>query len=381
MIVTADMPNGTAPNGNYAKDAKVNGQANGEARNIYQQQKRFVPGQGESFEVSQTHLSTLLTVQEAKARYAKLIRQEDVDHWEKHGFVIIEKFLSPEEMSDLTEGIYEHMPTYDEFKKDGLVYKKTAISDRIGMGGGSAAAMRYDFPYDNDSMNELAMHPFLFAFAERLAGTDDLALSNGHLIGKYAGHGDYEQQLHSDLMNNTFVVPCRDKRWIDIPIIVYLTDVTIDLGPTYVVSQTHTDHRNLVEDGLGNRDPKLFPELYENEIPAVVPAGSVIIYSMRTFHRGSAMKAKEGTRFVQFSGFHSANVPWMAPMDQQHKMGSKEMNRFLLHADPRQRQIVGFPPVDSEYWKDPLVVEGVANRYPTMDMRPYGGGPPKKAAA
>ena len=35
------------------------------------------------------------------------------------------------------------------------------------------------------------------------------------------------------------------------------------------------------------------------------------------------------------------------------------------------------PPTGHDYWKDPDVIEGVANRYPDMDMRPYGVGPPK----
>jgi hypothetical protein len=269
------------------------------------------------------------------------------------------------------------MPTWQEFEERPHVY-----ADLMGSSGritrnSTAAGVRYDFPYDDDTLNNLTMHPFLLAFAERIAETDDLALSLGHLIGKYAGRGNFDQALHSDLSNNTFVIPSKSKKWIDVPMITYLTDVTIDLGPTYVVSQKHTEHRNLVEDGFRHHTREEFPELYKVEQPALVKAGSVIIYSMRTFHRGSAMTAEKGHRFVLFTGYHTANVPWMAPMDQQHRMGTKEMDRFLVNADPRQRQIVGFPPVGHPYWEDPDMVEGVGRRYPKMDMRPYGGGPPK----
>ena len=89
------------------------------------------------------------------------------------------------------------------------------------------------------------------------------------------------------------------------------------------------------------------------------------------------MTAKTGSRFIQFTAFHSANTPWLGSMAQQNMFGSPRMNHFLLNADPGQRALVGFPPAGHEYWKDPEVLEGVANRYPTMDMRPYGGGPPK----
>jgi ectoine hydroxylase-related dioxygenase (phytanoyl-CoA dioxygenase family) len=314
--------------------------------------------------------------QEAKTRYSKLIRDEDVQHWEENGYVMIERFLSPEELADVQKSMYKHMPTWEEYKERNMIFSKWAGDSGRIEGGNTAAAMRYDFPYAEDSMNELAIHPFLFAFAERLAGTDQLRLSNGHLIGKYAGK-DYDQALHSDYSNNDLVVPTKNRKFIDIPIIIYLTDVTMDLGPTKIVSQKYTEHRNLIEDGFRAHHRADYPELYEKEVSATVPAGSVVIYSMRTFHRGSSMLAKEGHRIVQFSGFHTTNAPWLAPIDHSNKKGSSNMNKFLLHADPRQREVVGFPGVGHEYWEDADALEGTAMRYPTMDMRPYGGGPPK----
>lgn len=319
-----------------------------------------------------------LILQDAKTRFANQIRQDDIDHWHKHGFVIIEKFLSPAELERIHKGVYKHMPTWNEYKQKEIAYR--SLSGASGRVGSGSPVVRYDFPYADDALNELAVHPFLLAFAERLAGTDDLALSLGHLVGKYAGKGDYEQELHCDYSNNTLVIPQKSNKWIDIPMIIYLTDVTVDLGPTFVVSQTHTEHRKLVEDGKRFHSKKHYPDLYDVELPVIVPAGSVVVYSMRTFHRGSGMKATEGSRIVQFTGYHTANIPWMGPMDQQHRMGTPEMDQFLLHVDPRQRQVVGFPPVGHAYWNDTDVLEGVRNRYPTMDMRPYGGSPANVAS-
>lgn len=66
----------------------------------------------------------------------------------------------------------------------------------------------------------------------------------------------------------------------------------------------------------------------------------------------------------------------MAPLDHQSKHGSAEFNKFLLEADPAQRALVGFPAVGHAYWKEEGMLEAVGRRYPKMDMRPYGGGPP-----
>ena len=84
----------------------------------------------------------------------------------------------------------------------------------------------------------------------------------------------------------------------------YYTDVTVDLGPTYVVSAELT--RDLPVTGRRFSSREEYPQLYAAEKPATMPAGSALIYSMKTLHRGSAIKATEGVRFSQFIGYHTA---------------------------------------------------------------------------
>ena len=312
-------------------------------------------------------------MQDAKARYAKLILDEDVQHWHDHGYVVIERFLRPDELTDVHAGIQQYMPTYEEYKAHPYRYKGYYGAGNRGSNG-NEEVVRQEFPYGPMALNETAMHPFLVAFSERLAGTDKLSLSHGAITGKYAGKGNYDQPLHADYSGNTYVIPQKSTEWLDIPMIIYHSDVTIDLGPTYVVSQKHTEHRKLVEDGFRFHRRDKFPELYEVEQPNLVPAGSVLIYQMRTFHRGSALNAKDGARFIQFTAFHTANIPWMGSMFHQNKMGAPEMLNFIQKADPSHRTLLGFPPVGHAYWKDDDARTGVANRYPDMDMTPYGGG-------
>ena len=285
---------------------------------------------------------------------------------------MIERFLSPEELEDVHKGIQQYMPTYDEYKAHPYVYKGFYGAGMRGSGG-NAEIVRNEFPYGPMALNEVAMHPFLVAFSERLTGTDKLHLSHGAITGKYAGKGNFDQELHADYSGNTYVIPQKSVEWLDIPMIIYHSDVTIDLGPTYVVSQKHTEHLKLVEDGIRHHSREKFPEIYKYEKPNLVPAGSVLIYQMRTFHRGSAMHAKDGARFIQFTAFHNASIPWMGSMYHQNKMGAPEMLNFIQKADPAMRSMVGFPPVGHDYWKDPEARFGVSNRYPEMDMTPYGG--------
>jgi ectoine hydroxylase-related dioxygenase (phytanoyl-CoA dioxygenase family) len=294
------------------------------------------------------------------------IAQSDIDHWRQHGYVIIEEFMMPDEVAGARENLARYLPSWGEY-----MTRAPMFSDLHGTSARSTQGwVRYEFPYVGDALNKVAVHPFLVAFAERLVGHDNIALSHGAVVGKYAGKGDYDQDLHPDYTNNTLAFPRDGVEAIDIPMIVYHTDVTIDLGPTYVVSSELTRH--LVTDGRRFHPRAEFPELYAAERPATVPAGSVLIYNMRTFHRGSAMSASEGLRYSQFTAFHTAGSPWLGSTSFQSAGGQPEMDRFLTTASPRERQLVGFPAPADAYWNEETRT-GVAARYPGMDMSPYGG--------
>ena len=294
----------------------------------------------------------------------KQIAQSDLDHWYRHGFVVIPDLLDAEELTSTRRDFYRYMPDWPEYASRQPLYSSLAASAPQAAQGW----VRHEFPYQGDAVNSVAVHPFLVAFAEALLGRRSIALSHGAIVGKYAGKADYDQELHGDFSNNTLVYPRDEPEYSDIPMIVYHTDVTLDLGPTYVVSKELT--RDLPP-RPGRFYPRSeYPLLYEAEQPATVSAGSVLIYSMTTLHRGSAMRATEGIRFSQFVAFHAAGVPWLGSASFQGYGGQPEMNEFLVKASPRERELVGFPPVGDPYWNQ-TSLDGVAVRYPAMDMHPY----------
>ncbi|MGW0229116.1 phytanoyl-CoA dioxygenase family protein [Actinopolymorpha singaporensis] len=288
------------------------------------------------------------------------IREADYQHWREHGYVVV-PLLDDEQVRATVENIHEYMPPWEEYARHPRWYEESVAAK-------SGRLRTYaTFPFVGDALNETTLHPELIAFAERVIGTDRLMLSHGQLGGKYAGTRDFEQQLHLDYGNNTLVCPPPDEEIVDLPAIIYYTDVTVDLSPTYVVSQKFT--RDLP------REPRFHtregsPDLYAHEVPVVVPAGSVLIYSMNTFHRGSALTASEGLRYAQNIGFKRVDAPWCGQVTFQHDGGSPEMNHFLEHATPRQREFVGFPRVGDPYWNKSTVAN-VGARYPGMDMSPY----------
>lgn len=287
------------------------------------------------------------------------ITDEHLAHWRKHGYVIVENLLSPDELRAARENIALYMPTWDEYAKAPHRYRAL-----LGSNGWPVA----EFPFTGDALNHVTMHPELVAFAQKVMGTDDIVLSHSRLRGKYAGSADYDQNLHVDYSNNTLVYPKEDGQIFDLPFITYYTDVTLDLGPTRVVSQEET--HDLLRKTRRFLTREEYPEIYAKEQPAVAPAGSTLIYSMRTFHRGSAMRAEEGVRFSHHMSYRVGSYNFAGQVTFNRAAGSPEMAHFLENATPEQRARIGFPPIGHEYW-DEDTLAGVAARYPGMDMAPY----------
>jgi hypothetical protein len=283
------------------------------------------------------------------------ISEADYEHWRDHGYVVV-KVLDDDQLEAALDNIYRYMPSWDDFDRDRHRYDQLIP--------------RRAFPFVGDALNGVAINPTLLAFAERVLGTKRIMLGHSVLIGKYAGTADYEQKLHVDYQNNTLAYPRPDTAIYDLPVITYYTDVTVELGPTYLVPQEHTRGRILAPARF-SRDEA--PEFYEHELPVTLAAGSTLIYSMNTWHRGSAMRAEKGSRYSHHVTFTRSDMTWAGQVTFQHEGGRPEMDHFLQTATPRQRELVGFPPVGDPYW-DEVTLAGVAARYPAMDMEPYQAG-------
>lgn len=286
------------------------------------------------------------------------MEQELLEKWRRRGFVVVEHLLSEDEVKDALKDVYQHyMPTEADYYADPLKYGQL-----FDTGPGW---IRRDFPFLGESLRRLVVNPRLIGFAEAVLGTNEMMISHCQIIGKYAGKRDYDQQLHVDYGNNTVVFP--DASHVaDLPTITYLTDVTIDHGPTYVLSREHTAGR----DAERSHPREEFPEGYELEEPVTVPAGSTLIYSMRTLHRGSRMRLRRAVRFTLHMGYRRRDAYYAGAQSWHRSGGSEAMDGFVEQATPRQRELVGFPGIADPYWNEETL-DGVARRYPRIDLAPY----------
>jgi ectoine hydroxylase-related dioxygenase (phytanoyl-CoA dioxygenase family) len=284
------------------------------------------------------------------------ISEEHLKHWLDHGYTIVEDFLTPEELTAARKELYSTFPSLADYKYAPSLY-------RTSYRGGHMK----ELPFLGEFLNFVAVHPEIISFAERALETKKIALEQSLIWAKYPGVDDFDMALHMDYRTAMLVYPKKQRPFEDIIFLLYYVDVDEQLGATYVVSKQHVKDQLLVPD---IRPRSEYPELYRQERPFHARAGSMLIYSNATIHRGSAITCSDKIRFSHHIVYQANAAPWMGYCVWANQGLSPELERFIEQATTRQRELLGFPPLGHAYWNEDTLV-GVAARYPHMDMMPY----------
>ena len=125
--------------------------------------------------------------------------------------------------------------------------------------------------------------------------------------------------------------------------------------------------------------PSLIQRLYEEERPVRYRPGTILLYQLNAWHRGTPPLPGK-LRIIHHIVWRRAAAEWIAWQAYPTPMSAMPP-KFLARMTPVQRGLFGFPAPGNSYW-DTDTVEAVGKRYPTMDMQPYraalaqaGGGP------
>jgi hypothetical protein len=279
-----------------------------------------------------------------------------LDDLRQRGYVLVEGFLSPDELAAAQDALWRHFPTPDEYFADPARFPHYATSQFAGV---------EEFPYRSWDLNRLAFHPDLVDAAERFLGTTELHLYKVELWAKYAGAVDYTQPLHRDYGSHSLVVPRTDGAYQQMTTFIYLSDVTDVDGPTRLVP--YPDGRHVPFTPLYIE----FGALADVEVSAVGPAGSLLAYRTDILHRGSNFTAVERARFSLLVDFQSRGTTWGGKMSWP-KQSPERWAKLMPQCTVRERDLFGFPRPGDPYWNAQTLAD-TALRYPGMDMTPYGG--------
>ncbi|MFJ2775126.1 MULTISPECIES: phytanoyl-CoA dioxygenase family protein [unclassified Kitasatospora] len=280
-----------------------------------------------------------------------------------NGYALVPDFVTGQALTDAVAA----METYFPDPEDG----RTTAEE--------VAALKHavPFPFSANALNRLSLDPRVIEVAEHLLGDPDLRLTSSFIQAKYGtAYGpSIDQTLHNDAWAASSLLPPRaDGVYQRLFGIVYLTDVTVDTGPTYVVARAEQlGVPLLTATGKASYEKETYPELYERQRPIEAKRGSVLLFVGDIVHRGAGYQGTHGRRLALFFNIHAAVARWtdkhlwsMRPASP----GWDTFREFMVELSPRQRHLLGFPPPGDGYWTEQSL-ERVAELYPGIDTAPY----------
>lgn len=282
---------------------------------------------------------------------------EHVKRLHTDGYIVVEDFMTDDERAAVAADLAHYFPTWAELTREPARWPDI---DRTGDGVA-------ELPFKGRALNDMSTHPELVAFARDALDQEQVFLTQSICWAKYAGRADFSQPLHLDWHDNSLVMPRSDGAFGQLHMILYYSDVVPGGAPTAVVPLADGADRPLVPWGR-SRDAD--PQLYEREQPLHVPAGALLCFTGRTFHRGSGFTGTEGARFTHHLAWRGAGFEWMSWRGWAQYADQLPMVRWLPRASVEQRTVLGFPPPGHPYWNAESI-DLVAARYPRMDMTPY----------
>jgi Phytanoyl-CoA dioxygenase (PhyH) len=274
------------------------------------------------------------------------------------GYAVIPEFLAPAELAAARDNFLRYFPSAEELAR---------TPERFGGILEDPENLQVEFPFAGDALNAISIHPRIVALVEQLLGTRKILLSQSAIWAKYGGTGDFSQGLHCDYQGNSLVYPRDDGDYRQVNLILYYSDVTADLGPTYIVPNRWS--RNIPR-WPAFRTRKDDPALYRHEKPILAAAGALLLFGMSTFHRASDLSTPGTARFSHHMVYRAAAHGFQGYHHWPRHGENPELQRFITHTTPRQRELLGFPEIGDPYWNKETIA-GVARRYPQMDMTPY----------
>ena len=285
---------------------------------------------------------------------------EAAAHWERHGYARLPSFLSAGDLRPGLSQIDLLFPSAEQFHAD-------ADPERNARYRGDEYGGLVTFPFSSVELCLLAVHPRLVELVRAFLGTSDVRIYSAEAWAKFTGAAAYAQAHHRDFLNHTVVVPSDEPAHRNLELFVWLNDVTEDLGPTHVVSVDETRTLPLLPHELPR---SAHPGLYEHEVSAAGPAGTVLAYRGETVHRATDLTARGGARYTLHCSFRPAADEWVGRQGWGDRSFDPAWDAFVGRASVDQLELFGFPPPRHPFWT-PQTLERLAVRYRGLDTGPW----------
>lgn len=309
--------------------------------------------------------------------------------WHRDGAVVLDRFFSADEIAPVRADC------------DTIFAGRAKAADAIdrkpggGIGVFDPAQFRNQeqLPFAaSTAINLIGLHPRLIAYARAALGVEDVRLYQCDAWAKYTGDADYDQPFHCDFKNHTLTVPGDDAEQKTINFMIYVTDVTDDLGAIHyvpnpaaaeVVGPLRTVLPEEAFSGKGlNSSTISFDQteatgfghpaqhaLKACEQSGAAPAGSIFAYGIDVYHRGTNLTRPGGHRYTITASYKAAGndmIGWAAwPF-----YFLRPWRRLIEAATPEQLACLGIPLPGDPFWT-PTTLARTQQRWPGWDMTAY----------
>lgn len=290
--------------------------------------------------------------------------------WQDEGWVIVDRLLPADVVSDALAELQASGRTElaGPIRRPELLARRRrseANSDEVAF-----RAPQFDgttlFPIDDcPTLNRLFVDEALLRFAQLALDSKDLRIYQSRVWSKQGDHTDYEQPMHRD--GNHSLIPISNvPEWWHLELFVYLQDVDEHNGATGVVPgsvarASLTDRASL--------DKAQAPELYEAEMLASAPAGSVLAYRSDVWHRGHNL-APGTDRHIMVVSYKPATATFVGFDEHAPLVNHPDWVRFAEQCTPDQLALFGVPRPGHRYWTTELI-DAMAGIYPDLDLAPW----------
>ena len=303
--------------------------------------------------------------EEAVMDVRNTVTEQHIHDWHKNGAVVFENFFSVEQIAPIDA---DYRTLY------GMQGAGDGKALNVKAPGSVGATHRKQFlnvdilPYQASvAMNLISLDPQLIALAKRLLGVDQVELYQSHTWAKFTGEADYDQAFHCDFGNHTLTVPSDDASARTVNFVIYISDVSDSVGALHYV--TKQDAAAVLGEGEVIASVEQQTELKKRQRSAAAPAGSLLAYSIDTFHRGTNLTEPNAHRYTMTVSFKAAGNSqigfhvWQFAPDRPWQL-------ILNHASPEQLQCLGIPLPGHEFWT-PRTLALTQARWPDWDMSAY----------
>ena len=314
---------------------------------------------------------------------------EIITRWRRDGAVLLDRFFAPDAIAAVAADC------------DALFAARRRSHEAViktpegGVGVFDPAQFRNQdhLPFAASSaINLIGLDPRLIAFAKAALGVEEVRLYQCDAWAKFTGDADYNQPFHCDFKNHTLTVPGDDPAERTINFMIYVTDVSDDLGAIHYVPNSVAEpiigplRPVLPEEVTGaegltraaitldqtHATPFAHPlqqALKQVECSGAAPAGSVFAYSTDVYHRGTNLTRPGGHRYTITASYKAAGndaVGWTAwPF---HFL--KPWANVIHHASADQLACLGIPRPGDAFWTETTLAR-TQQRWPGWDMRAW----------